>query len=158
VLPRRRINDVVTKPINLRRLRAAVAGLTDSDDAEPVATDSPIAAAVLDPATCRELFDDDAAEAREWLTGYLASAAELISGVERNVTSGNRDELTATARKLASASLAVGAVSVGWLARHLETAAAEVSAPELHEIADAVVQHGVMHSRRSMDTFRRRMR
>ena len=60
--------------------------------------------------------------------GVLGSAAELVSGVERNVASGDRDALAANAHKLASASLAVGAMYLGWLGRRLEAAAPEAAA------------------------------
>jgi signal transduction histidine kinase/DNA-binding NarL/FixJ family response regulator len=131
-------NDVVSKPIDLRRLRAVLAALTDSRDAERVAANVSDATAVFDPATCRELFASEAAEGREWLSAYLDSAAELVSGVERNVASGDRDALAADAHKLASASLAVGAMRLGWLGRRLEAAAPKATADELREIGDAV--------------------
>jgi signal transduction histidine kinase/HPt (histidine-containing phosphotransfer) domain-containing protein/ActR/RegA family two-component response regulator len=158
------MNDVIGKPVDLRRLRAALAGLTSPGDAEPDDTQPGAAggpesggpesggpesggpdsgdhdaAAVFDPAACRELFASGAAEGREWLAEYLDAAAELVAGVERTVARGDRNALAANAHKLAGASLSVGAMCLGRLARRLEADAPEAPAAELRETADAVI-------------------
>jgi signal transduction histidine kinase/HPt (histidine-containing phosphotransfer) domain-containing protein/ActR/RegA family two-component response regulator len=153
------MNDVIGKPVDLRRLRAALAGLTypglggqgdaETVDADPGAAGGPDAggpdagghdaAAVFDPATCRELFASEAEVAREWLSDYLDAAAELVASVERTVASADRDALAANAHKLAGASLSVGAMFLGQLARYLEAAAPKATAAELRETADAVI-------------------
>jgi signal transduction histidine kinase/DNA-binding NarL/FixJ family response regulator len=133
------MNDVIAKPVDLRQLQAALAGVAQPGDPEPATADSPIAAAVFDPTTYRELFADETADGRAWLAIYLDAAADLVSGVDRSVAGGDRDALAASAHKLASASLAVGATCLGWLGRRLETAAPAAPAPELRKIADAVI-------------------
>lgn len=138
------MNDVVAKPIDLRRLRASIAALAhagaagrglaggaDSGDRR--------AAPVFDPATWHELFDTDTEEGREWLEAYLDSAAEMVSCVGRNAAGGDRDAMAANAHKLAGASLAVGAMCLGGLARGLETAAPDAPADELRGTAGAVI-------------------
>jgi signal transduction histidine kinase/DNA-binding response OmpR family regulator len=132
------MDGVVAKPIDLRRLRAALADLVHPGDDEPDVADGHDAAAVFDPTTCRELFADDAAEGREWLAAYLESAAELVAGVERNIASGDRDALAANAHKLASASLVVGATCLGCLGRRLEVAAPLAPVDDLRETGDAI--------------------
>ncbi|HTB43552.1 MAG TPA: ATP-binding protein [Acetobacteraceae bacterium] len=132
------MNNVVAKPVDLRRLQAAILGLTHTVSAEPATADIDTPAPVFDSAPCCELFAEDEAEGREWLTAYLASASGLIAGVEQDVASGNRDALAANAHKLASASLAAGAIRLGRLGRRLEAVAPEASAPELRELADEV--------------------
>ncbi len=133
------MDDIVAKPIDLRRLRAALARLTHSGDAEPVAPDDADASAVFDSATCRELFAEAAAEGREWLTAFLASAERLVADVERSVGAGDRDTLTANAHKLAGASLAAGATDLGLLVRRLETASTAAPASDLRELTEQIV-------------------
>jgi HPt (histidine-containing phosphotransfer) domain-containing protein len=133
------MSQVVAKPIDLGRLRAAVAGLTRPGDAEPIAAANHTAVAVFDPTTCREMFAGNAAEGREWLALYLDTAARLVRGIDRNAASGDREALAEDAHKLASASLAVGAMCLGWLGRRLEAAAPEAPAPEMRELAVQVV-------------------
>jgi CheY-like chemotaxis protein/HPt (histidine-containing phosphotransfer) domain-containing protein len=133
------MNDVVAKPINLRRLRAALSGVTQPGDSEPGVAGSPGAAAVFDPTIYRELFASEAADGREWIGAYLDAAADLVSDVERDVARGDRDALAANAHMLASASLAVGAICLGRIGRRLEAAAREAPAAELRETGDAVI-------------------
>jgi signal transduction histidine kinase/CheY-like chemotaxis protein/HPt (histidine-containing phosphotransfer) domain-containing protein len=141
------MDDIVAKPIDLRRLRAALLRQAHPGAAEPVAVDDAVASgvedavasAVFDSANCRELFADDVAEGGEWLTSYLASAAALVAEVERSVRSGDRDGLTASAHKLAGASLAAGATDLGRRARCLEAASSLAPQPELHEMTQQIV-------------------
>ena len=133
------MDDIVAKPIDLRRLRAALARLTHTGAAEPVAADDAVISAVFDAATCCELFADDAAAGREWLTAYLASAGQLVADVERSVACGDREDLAASAHKLAGASLAAGATDLGWLARLLEAASPRAPGPELHDMTAQIV-------------------
>ena len=133
------MNDVAAKPIDLRGLRAALAGLAQTGAAEAAAAGDPIDRAVFDLSSYHEMFADDEAEGREWLAVYLDTAADFIAGIERGAAGADRDELAANAHKLASASLAVGAARLGWLGRRLEAAAEEAPAAELRALADAVV-------------------
>jgi CheY-like chemotaxis protein/HPt (histidine-containing phosphotransfer) domain-containing protein len=153
------MSDVAVKPIDLRRLQAAVAafappGFTPPGFAPPgfappgfaplgaaktVSTDGDAAAVAFDDATCRELFAGEEAEGQEWLSAYLDSASELVAGIERSVIDGDRSVIGTNAHKLASASLAAGAIRLGRLGRRLEAAASEASELELRRMADAVM-------------------
>jgi putative two-component system response regulator len=96
------------------------------------------AAAVFDPATYRELFGNDEAEGRQWLAAYIVSATQLLVGVERNAAGGDRRALAANAHKLASESLAVGAMRLGTLVRKLEAGVPEAPENELRRLVEAV--------------------
>jgi CheY-like chemotaxis protein/HPt (histidine-containing phosphotransfer) domain-containing protein len=133
------MDDIVAKPIDLRRLRAVLTRLTRPGDAEPLATDDAAASAVFDAAPCRELFAEDAAAGREWLTSYLAAAERLVADIVRSAATADRDVLAASAHKLAGASLAAGATDLGSLARRLETASPWAPEPELRDIAEQIV-------------------
>ena len=94
--------------------------------------------AVFDPAVSRELFGNDEAESREWLAAYIVSATQLLAGVERSAADGDRHAVAADAHKLASKSLAVGAMRLGTLVRRLEAAAPHASEAELRRLVAAV--------------------
>jgi CheY-like chemotaxis protein len=132
------MDEIVTKPVDLQRLRAAVAGRLFVSGAAPIAPGSQADAAVFDPATYRELFADDATGVREWLEAYIAATGEQLAAIARSAAAGERDAVAATAHKLAGASLAVGAKQLGALARRLEQAAPHAPAPELRRMAEAV--------------------
>lgn len=132
------MDDIVAKPIDLRRLRAALTRLAHPGNAEPVASDQGAAFAVFDPAACRELFADDPAEGREWLTVFLASAEQLVADIDCGLASRDRRALAAGAHKLAGASLAVGARHLGSLARHLETVSALATVAELRGMTEQI--------------------
>ncbi|HEX3992882.1 MAG TPA: ATP-binding protein [Acetobacteraceae bacterium] len=133
------MDDLVAKPIDLRRLRVALARLTHPGEEEAVAAADAVTSVVFDSAACRELFADAAAEGREWLTAYLASAERLVTDVERSVAAGDRNVLTASAHKLAGASLAAGAMDLGTLARRLESVSPWASAQDLRELTEQIV-------------------
>jgi two-component system sensor histidine kinase EvgS len=133
------MDDIVAKPIDLRRLRAALARLTHPGNAAPVAVEDAAASGVFDSANYRELFADDVAEGREWLTAFLASATTLVAEVEQSEAAGDRSVLAASAHKLAGASLAAGAIDLGWLARRLEAASPGTPEPELHDVTEQIV-------------------
>lgn len=132
------MNEVAVKPIDLPHLRAAIARLMQCGcvDTETIGGDAD--AVVFDPATWRELFADDEADGRAWLAAYLAAATELLAAVKRHAVGGDRQALAANIHKLASASLAVGAMRLGMLSRQLEAAAPRASEPELHRLTEDV--------------------
>ena len=132
------MDEVVAKPVDLQRLRAAVAGRLRAGGDATIATGGHADAAVFDPATYRELFADDATGVREWLEAYLAAADEMLAGVARGAAAADRAALASTAHKLAGASLAVGAMQLGALARRLERAAPDAPEFELRRMAAAV--------------------
>jgi signal transduction histidine kinase/CheY-like chemotaxis protein/HPt (histidine-containing phosphotransfer) domain-containing protein len=133
------MSEVAAKPIDLRHLQATIARLVHNSGAAPVEeAGSSGDAAVFDPANWCELFADDAAEGRRWLAAFLVAATGLVDLVTQAVTDGDRDLLAAEAHKLASASLGVGAIRLGLLARQLEVAAAHRPEPDLRRSAEAV--------------------
>jgi PAS domain S-box-containing protein len=137
------MNTVVAKPIDLHHLQATIAMLLRLAPTAATATEAVTAAgshanAVFDPAPCRELFADDAAEAQEWLQAYLDAETEWLESIAQSAATGDRDALAATAHKLASASLAVGAIQLGALGRRLEQAASHAPEPELRQLAGEV--------------------
>jgi CheY-like chemotaxis protein len=133
------MDDLVAKPIDLRRLRATLLRLTHPGNAEPAAADQPAISAVFDSALYCQLFADDAAEGHAWLTSFLAAAERLVAEVEFSGASGDRNVLASCAHKLAGASLAAGATDLGMLARRLEALASSAPAAELHEMAGQIV-------------------
>jgi signal transduction histidine kinase/CheY-like chemotaxis protein/HPt (histidine-containing phosphotransfer) domain-containing protein len=132
------MTGVVGKPIDLRRLRAALMGLSVSGVAATETTypraEEPAATAVFDPTPLRELFAGNEAEGSEWLVLYLETAAALMSDIEQSMGDGDRFVLAARAHNLASASLAVGAMVLGERGRGLETAASAAPLRELREM------------------------
>lgn len=133
------MDDIVAKPIDLRRLGAALTRLAHSGHAEPDGADCPVASAVFDSGVYCRLFADDLAQGRAWLTAFLGSAERLVADVERSATSGDRDGLADSAHKLAGASLAAGATDLGLLARHLEAAPSWASAADLLDLAEQII-------------------
>ncbi len=134
------MNAVVAKPIDLRHLQATIARLVQSAGGVTIAEAGNLAtAAVFDPTNWRELFADDAADGRQWLAAFLAAATELVDRIEHMAVERDWDAMAAEAHKLAGASLGVGAIRLGMLARQLETAAPGAPEPELSRLAQAIV-------------------
>jgi signal transduction histidine kinase/CheY-like chemotaxis protein/HPt (histidine-containing phosphotransfer) domain-containing protein len=132
------MNEVAAKPIDLPHLRTAIARLVQRADPGGELAARPAETAVFDPANWRELFSDAEAEGRDWLADYLVTATELLAFVVQAAADGNRDPLRANVHKLASASLAVGAMRLGMLGRQLETAAPCEPDTELRRLVNAL--------------------
>jgi signal transduction histidine kinase/DNA-binding NarL/FixJ family response regulator len=130
------MNDVVAKPIDLRRLHAAITRILDTGVVCDTRDEVRQEAEVFDPSTYRELFADDSAAGSEWLEAYLVSAIDLAARIRQAAVSGDRSGLGASAHRLAGASLSVGAMRLGALARELEAAAPNASDRAIHELAD----------------------
>jgi len=134
------MDDIVTKPIDLRHLGAAVVGIMTSVDVVAEVAERRPGAAVFDPDTYQELFADDVAAGNEWLGMFLVSASELADRIGQAATSDDRRQLAASAHQLAGASLSAGAMQLGAAARRLELAASDGATTELGELRDAAVQ------------------
>jgi signal transduction histidine kinase/CheY-like chemotaxis protein/HPt (histidine-containing phosphotransfer) domain-containing protein len=132
------MDDIVAKPIDLHRLRAALAHVTHRGDPEVGPAEDVVAACVFDSGTCRELFADDPDTGRDWLRSFLSSAALLTAEIERTAGIRDLDGLAASAHKLSGASLAAGATDLGSLARRLEAAVPRASVLELREMTEQV--------------------
>jgi signal transduction histidine kinase/HPt (histidine-containing phosphotransfer) domain-containing protein/ActR/RegA family two-component response regulator len=94
---------------------------------------------VFDPSAYRDLFAVDEAEVREWLAAYLEAADAMLADLQRSAAAGDREAVADQAHKLASASLAVGAMTLGTLARRLEAAAKDASAATLGEMVATLI-------------------
>ncbi len=97
-----------------------------------------VATEVFDASTYQELFADDTAEGREWLEAYLTAAGELVARLDHAAAAGDRGELGAAAHRLAGASLSVGVMRLGGLARDLELASPNLSAQDTDRQIDAI--------------------
>jgi light-regulated signal transduction histidine kinase (bacteriophytochrome)/FixJ family two-component response regulator len=132
------MDEVVTKPINLGRLEAAIVQLVlGRKAAEPTAAIAGTAA-VFDPGTYRELFEDDELEGRAWLEAYLDTAASFFRDVGAAVAGEDRKALEAASHRVAGASLSVGAMAFGTLCRTLEAAAPHLPEAEIERLLDAL--------------------
>jgi signal transduction histidine kinase/CheY-like chemotaxis protein len=132
------MNDIVAKPIDLRRLHAAIVRVTQVAGPGDVPDPGPSASKVFDPGTYQEIFADDAAAGHEWLEAYLEAARDLVARVERAAAAADRGELRASAHRLAGTSLSAGAMHLGNLARGLETAAPEIDETLMQARADEI--------------------
>jgi PAS domain S-box-containing protein len=139
------MDDFVTKPVDLGRLRAAIVqtvlghapglgqavglgqaaghGAGPGHVADPEAIETSPVAMVFDASTYRELFEGEQAEGRAWLVSYLEAAAALLAQIREAFADGDRSVLKAKAHRLAGASLSVGATIFGADCRDLEAAA-----------------------------------
>jgi signal transduction histidine kinase/DNA-binding NarL/FixJ family response regulator len=133
------MDDIAAKPIDLTRLRAALARLTHHGSGQPDAADDTVVSAVFDSAAYYQLFADDPTEGQAWLTSFIIAAERLVAEVERSAAAGERDVLAGGAHKLAGASLAVGAIDLGLLARLLETGAVSAPAADLPGMTEQIV-------------------
>jgi CheY-like chemotaxis protein/HPt (histidine-containing phosphotransfer) domain-containing protein len=127
------MDDVVSKPINLRQLEAALRRIMGRHDG----TSHPPASAadvLFDISAYRDLFADAPDEGAEWLNGYLDAACLLNGHIRDCILGGDREALMATAHRLAGTSLSAGAVRVGLLARRLESAAPDSTIDSLHDL------------------------
>jgi CheY-like chemotaxis protein/nitrogen-specific signal transduction histidine kinase len=132
------MNDVVAKPIDLRRLHAAIIRVIRAGGLEAARPEDQHTSEVFDVGTYQELFADDAGEGREWVGAYLTAAGELVARLDHAAAAGDRGELGAAAHRLAGASLSVGVMRLGGLARDLEMAAPNASAQAIDGQIDAI--------------------
>ena len=131
------MDDVVSKPIDQRRLEAALrrimahqcAGVAEEPTEEPDT--------LFDDSALRDMFEGAEDEGRDWLSAYLDAAADSLAQIQDGLASDDRDALRAAAHRLAGTSLSAGATRVGHLARRLEYAEQQDSAALATEIAQA---------------------
>lgn len=136
------MDDVVSKPIDQRRLEAALrrimahqaAGVAEQPTEEPDT--------LFDDTTFRDLFEGAEDEGRDWLSAYLDAAADTLVQIQGCLASDDRDALRAVAHRLAGTSLSAGATRVGMLARRLEQAEQPDRAALAAEIARALSATG----------------
>jgi signal transduction histidine kinase/CheY-like chemotaxis protein/HPt (histidine-containing phosphotransfer) domain-containing protein len=136
------MDDVASKPIDQRRLEAALRRILTHrpESAPPSAIAEPAAstAALFDDETYRAMFEDAEEEGREWLNDYLAAAVATQESLSGLVASGDRPALRAAAHRLAGTSLSAGATQLGNVARALEQAADQATPDHLQQLERAV--------------------
>ncbi len=135
------MDDVVSKPINLRQLAMAlqrIAGRQDGEARPAPAEAAAEADALFDAATYHELFGDAPEEGVEWLEGYIQAADELIGQIADCLRGDDRPALKAAAHRLAGTSLSAGATRIGLLARKLEGGAPDAEAAWCHGLQEMI--------------------
>jgi signal transduction histidine kinase/DNA-binding NarL/FixJ family response regulator len=136
------MDDVAAKPINQRRLAAALVGILGrqhSSDKGPPAEMSAEPAKLFDASTYRELFADADEEGKEWIEGYLEAAIRLNERVCDSIACNDREALKANAHRLVGTSLSAGAMQIGMLARQLEGMAQQGTLCELRDLWSKMV-------------------
>jgi signal transduction histidine kinase/HPt (histidine-containing phosphotransfer) domain-containing protein/ActR/RegA family two-component response regulator len=130
------MDEVESKPINLRRLEAALRGMVQpgADRAPPEPNIDPDR--LFDDGSYQELFADAEAgdEGKNWLDLYVEAAADLNECIRDAIASGDREALKTVAHRLAGNSLSVGAMRIGMLARAMEDAAPRAPLPRLRDL------------------------
>jgi CheY-like chemotaxis protein/HPt (histidine-containing phosphotransfer) domain-containing protein len=131
------MDDVVSKPIDLRRLEQALRRLMarqPQGEITPPAEAEVPADQVFDDGIYQEMFGEDPESGEGWLAAYLETAAEMSVSVRQTLDADDRAGLKAAAHRLAGSSLSVGAVRLGLLARTLEHAAPAAPPVDLERI------------------------
>jgi signal transduction histidine kinase/AmiR/NasT family two-component response regulator len=137
------MDDVVSKPINLRSLAAALRRLIartaeTSDMKVPQAAPVPIDDVLFDACTYDELFADAPDEGADWINFYIEAACTLNGHIQDCVRREDRETLKAMAHRLAGTSLSAGALRVGLLARRLEAVAHDATADSLRDLQEMI--------------------
>jgi CheY-like chemotaxis protein/HPt (histidine-containing phosphotransfer) domain-containing protein len=137
------MDDVVSKPINLRSLAAALRRIMartaeTSDMKVPQAAPVPIDDVLFDASTYDELFADAPDEGADWINFYIEAACTLNGHIQDCVQREDRETLKAMAHRLAGTSLSAGALRVGLLARRLEAVAHDATADSLRDLQEMI--------------------
>jgi HPt (histidine-containing phosphotransfer) domain-containing protein len=122
------VDECLTKPVQLRLLRAALerwlpaARAASGEPAPPgEEPDAPVTRAV-DVAVLENLIGGNPVQAREILAKFLESARQLAREMRRGLASGNPGAVGFVAHRLKSASRSVGARSMGDICSRIENA------------------------------------
>jgi PAS domain S-box-containing protein len=110
------IDDYLTKPLPLERLRATLERWLERPDAPPATATE----AALDPAVLSAHVGDDPATQRELLALFLQNASKQAAELR---AAGDAQQAAALAHKLKSSSRSVGALALGTLCAEIEAAA-----------------------------------
>jgi signal transduction histidine kinase/DNA-binding response OmpR family regulator len=127
------MDDVISKPVNLRRLEAALRQLLTRPERGPLAVEEPALAEdqVFDPATYEDLFGEAREAGEAWLVAFLDAADTLAQAIRAHLAADERAGLKDAAHRLAGNALSVGAIRLGLQARALEGAASDATAEAL---------------------------
>jgi len=113
------MDDYLTKPLTLDRLREAVARWTTQAAAPPVAAaPKPPAGAAIDRSVVAQMFGDNAASIARVLARFRDAGARLLGEID--AAQAQPKQLSDLAHKLKGAARAAGAVHLGDLAAALE--------------------------------------
>lgn len=121
---RRGMNGYITKPLQLERLRHALAvwmnpGRPEGEDGAETRDES-AEYPIFDPSVLEDVVGTDTAVKNEFLQDYLKSAEGLAADFHRACDASDTRQAGAIAHKLKSSSRAVGALSLGALCEQLE--------------------------------------
>jgi CheY-like chemotaxis protein len=116
------MDDYLTKPLTLERLRAAL-------DRWPSAPKAVVPAATVDRSALSRLFDDNPALITRMLARFRDSGTQLIADLDAQSRAGDLIAIADTAHKLKGAARTAGAVALGDLAAALEDAARDGDGP-----------------------------
>jgi signal transduction histidine kinase/DNA-binding response OmpR family regulator/PAS domain-containing protein len=113
------MDDYLTKPLTLDRLREAVARwTTQAANASPGAAPKAPSSAAIDRSVVAQMFGDNAASVARVLARFRDAGARLLDEID--AARGNAQHLSDLAHKLKGAARAAGAVHLGDLAAALE--------------------------------------
>jgi signal transduction histidine kinase/CheY-like chemotaxis protein/HPt (histidine-containing phosphotransfer) domain-containing protein len=122
------MDEYLTKPLQLRLLKAALEKWLPHEEAAPTAaaelappTRSAPAPAV-DVAVLNEIFGDDPPTVRRFLGDYRASTTQLAAEMRAALAAVDLRQIGSIAHKLKSASRSIGALALGDLCAELENA------------------------------------
>lgn len=135
------MDDIVSKPINLRQLEAALRRITQRQDPRTNAAQGepgPDADKLFDASTYLELFADAPDEGADWLDGFLAAAVLVNERIIDCIQRDDRDSLREAAHRLAGTALSAGAMRVGTLARTMEGLAPGAAPSSLHDLQETI--------------------
>lgn len=133
------MNTVELKPINLKRLEAALRrlfGLELGTAATIPAAVSPAEKPVFHLGSYRELFEIGNSEGADWLRSYLDFGAATVANIRRALAESDRGLLSASIHRLAGSSLCVGAIRLGEFCQRVEVAVPKAGVQELAAMVD----------------------
>ena len=135
------MDEIAAKPIDLRRLEAAIRRIMAQQGSMGEGALSVNAAAdqLFDGDTYLDLFAEAGADGEAWLGGYLSSATAATEQLGTHIASGDRVAVREVAHRLVGSSLTVGALRLGSLVREFEGLAVEAAPDELRQRLNQIV-------------------
>jgi HPt (histidine-containing phosphotransfer) domain-containing protein len=122
------MDEYLTKPLQLRLLKAALAKWLPHDHAHtaPAELQPPLprsgSASAIDVTALNDVFGDDPPTVRRFLAEYRSSATQLAAEMRSARDAGDIRQIGSIAHKLKSSSRSIGALALGDLCAELENA------------------------------------
>ena len=130
------MDDVVSKPIDLRGLDAALRrlllGETDNDDCQIVRSNE----VIFDPGIYAELFAPGDPRGIRWLADVTNSIADFLHELRQEAASGDGAALAKTAHRFAGTAVCAGAAQLGNIGRMMVTRAGQGDPAEVLSLID----------------------